>query len=77
MPPEMTASRLSRAEPVREKQIKLGGYSGYSGAARAAAAANVRGAYGSELTPMAKPRADRALVKALARAWRWQELPLR
>ena len=25
MRPEMTASRLSRAEPVREKQIKLGG----------------------------------------------------
>ena len=23
---------------------------------------------------MAKPRADRALVKALARAWRWQRL---
>jgi hypothetical protein len=26
MPPEITASRLSRAEQVREKRIKLGGW---------------------------------------------------
>ena len=28
--------------------------------------------HGSELTPIAKPRADGTLVKALARAWRWR-----
>ena len=29
---------------------------------------------GSELTPSTKPQPDGALVKALARAWRWQRL---
>jgi hypothetical protein len=29
---------------------------------------------GSELTPPAKPQPDGVLVKALARAWRWQKL---
>jgi hypothetical protein len=29
---------------------------------------------GSELTPPSKPQADGVLVKALARAWRWQRL---
>jgi hypothetical protein len=29
---------------------------------------------GSELTPIAKPLGDGTLVKALARAWRWQKL---
>jgi hypothetical protein len=29
---------------------------------------------GSELTPASKPRPDGTLVKALARAWRWQKL---
>ena len=29
---------------------------------------------GSELTPPTKPRPDGVLVKALARAWRWQKL---
>src|SRR4051812_50105832 len=29
---------------------------------------------GSELTPPTKPQPDGALVKALARAWRWQKL---
>ena len=29
---------------------------------------------GSELTPAAKPQPDGVLVKALARAWRWQKL---
>jgi hypothetical protein len=29
---------------------------------------------GSELAPMTKPQPDRTLVKALARAWRWQKL---
>ena len=30
--------------------------------------------HGSELTPIAKPLGDGTLVKALARAWRWQKL---
>jgi hypothetical protein len=29
---------------------------------------------GSELVPSAKPQPDGTLVKALARAWRWQRL---
>src|SRR4051794_3278 len=29
---------------------------------------------GSELTPSSKPQPDGVLVKALARAWRWQKL---
>ena len=29
---------------------------------------------GSELTPTSKPQPDGTLVKALARAWRWQKL---
>src|SRR3954453_18002420 len=29
---------------------------------------------GSELTPSTKPQPDGVLVKALARAWRWQKL---
>ena len=29
---------------------------------------------GSELAPLARPKADASLVKALARAWRWQRL---
>ena len=29
---------------------------------------------GSELTPPTRPQPDGVLVKALARAWRWQEL---
>jgi hypothetical protein len=29
---------------------------------------------GSELTPSSKPQPDRTLVKALARAWRWQRM---
>ena len=29
---------------------------------------------GSELTPPTKPQPDGVLVKALARAWRWQKL---
>jgi hypothetical protein len=29
---------------------------------------------GSELTPPARPQPDSVLVKALARAWRWQKL---
>ena len=29
---------------------------------------------GSELAPPARPKADATLVKALARAWRWQKL---
>jgi hypothetical protein len=29
---------------------------------------------GSEIAPAAKPRPDGALVKALARAWRWQRM---
>ena len=29
---------------------------------------------GSELTPPSKPQPDGVLVKALARAWRWQKL---
>jgi hypothetical protein len=29
---------------------------------------------GSELTPRSKPQQDSTLVKALARAWRWQKL---
>ena len=29
---------------------------------------------GSELAPVNKPQADGALVKALARAWRWQRM---
>jgi hypothetical protein len=29
---------------------------------------------GSELAPSAKPQPDGTLVKALARAWRWQKL---
>lgn len=29
---------------------------------------------GSELTPPARPRTDGTLIKALARAWRWQRL---
>ena len=29
---------------------------------------------GSELTPPTKPQPDGTLVKALARAWRWQKL---
>jgi hypothetical protein len=29
---------------------------------------------GSELTPCAKPQPDGVLVKALARAWRWQKM---
>jgi hypothetical protein len=29
---------------------------------------------GSELTPSSKPQPDGALVKALARAWRWQRM---
>jgi hypothetical protein len=29
---------------------------------------------GSELTPNSKPQPDGALVKALARAWRWQRM---
>jgi hypothetical protein len=32
------------------------------------------GPHGSELTPIAKPRADGTLGKALRRAWRWQKL---
>ena len=30
--------------------------------------------HGSELTPIAKPLGDGTLVKALARAWRWQRM---
>ena len=30
--------------------------------------------HGSELTPIAKPQPDGTLVKALARAWRWQRM---
>jgi hypothetical protein len=29
---------------------------------------------GSELAPVSKPQPDGALVKALARAWRWQRM---
>ena len=29
---------------------------------------------GSELAPTAKPQPDRTLVRALARAWRWQRM---
>ena len=29
---------------------------------------------GSELAPISKPQPDRTLVKALARAWRWQRM---
>ena len=29
---------------------------------------------GSDLTPTSKPQPDGTLVKALARAWRWQKL---
>jgi hypothetical protein len=29
---------------------------------------------GSEFTPATKPQPDGALVKALARAWRWQRM---
>jgi hypothetical protein len=39
------------------------------------AAANVRVAPdGSELKPATKPQPDGTLVKALARAWRWQRM---
>jgi len=30
--------------------------------------------HGSELTPPTKPQPDSVLIKALARAWRWQKL---
>jgi hypothetical protein len=31
---------------------------------------------GSEIAAMTKPRPDGTLVKALARAWCWQKLPM-
>jgi hypothetical protein len=31
---------------------------------------------GSELAPSAKPQPDGTLLKALARAWRWQRMPI-
>src|SRR3954463_14824175 len=34
----------------------------------------IRAPDGSELTPTTKPQPDGVLVKALARAWRWQRL---
>jgi len=30
--------------------------------------------YGSEIVPSSKPQPDGTLVKALARAWRWQRM---
>ena len=75
MPPEMTPSRLSRAEQVREKRIKLGGLFRILRRCQAPRRPQMSVApHGSELTPIAKPRADGTLVKALARAWRWQKL---
>ena len=75
MPPEMTASRLSRAEQVRERRIKLGGLFGILKRCQAPRRPHMSVApHGSELTPIAKPRADGTLVKALARAWRWQRM---
>jgi hypothetical protein len=31
---------------------------------------------GSEIVPTTKPQPDGTLVKAVARAWRWQKLPM-
>jgi hypothetical protein len=34
----------------------------------------MRGAHGSEIAPATKPQLNGTLVKALARAWRWQRM---
>jgi hypothetical protein len=67
MPPEMTASRLSRAEQVRERRIKLGGLFGILKRCQGPWRPQMSVApHGSELTPIAKPLGDGTLVKALA-----------
>ena len=75
MSPDMTASRLSRAEQVRERRIKVGGLFGILKRCQAPCRPQMSvPPHGSELTPIAKPLGDGTLVKALARAWRWQKL---
>ena len=75
MPPEITASRLSRAERVRERRIKVGGLFGILKRCQGPWRRQMSVApHGSELTPKGKPQADGTLVKALARAWRWRRM---
>jgi hypothetical protein len=40
----------------------------------AGAAASIVGPDGSQIVPASRPQPDGTLVKALARAWRWQKL---
>jgi hypothetical protein len=75
MPPGMTVARLSRAKQVREKRIKLGvlfriprEFQRRGGRKRIVAPD------GSEIAPSSKPQRDGTLMKALARAWRWQRM---
>ena len=75
MPREMTPSRLSRAEQVRERRIKVGGLFRILRRCQAPWRPQMSVApHGSELAPTSKPQPDGTLVKALARAWRWQRM---
>ena len=60
---------------MREKRIKLGGLFWILRRCQAPRRPQMSVTpNGSELTPIAKPLGDGTLVKALARAWRWQKL---
>jgi hypothetical protein len=67
--PEMTAARLSRAKQVGERRIKLAGSFRIAGDATAGAEPD-----GHAIAPTSKPQPGGTLVKALARAWRWQNM---